>query len=150
MALASLEDVNNWLNFSDEKLSLDDVNLSGPQLEAQRLIKSALAGVFDVAIITTWDSPDTTPGIIRNIAGELVAAYVYRDAYSEDNPDVVEYAQQLYNEATEKLKEVRDGTLILVDVDDNVIELSGLQLTSDNFWPNDTTPGPYFTMDQVL
>lgn len=150
MALASLEDVNNWLNFSDEKLSLDDVNLSGPQLEAQRLIKSALAGVFDVAIITTWDSPDTTPGIVRNIAGELVAAYVYRDAYSEDNPDVVEYAQQLYNEATEKLKEVRDGTLILVDVDDNVIELSGLQLTSDNFWPNDTTPGPYFTMDQVL
>lgn len=150
MALSSLEDVNNWLNFSDEKLSLDDVNLSGPQLEAQRLIKSALAGVFDVAIITTWDSPDTTPGIIRNIAGELVAAYVYRDAYSEDNPDVVEYAQQLYNEATEKLKEVRDGTLILVDVDDNVIELSGLQLTSDNFWPNDTTPGPYFTMDQVL
>lgn len=150
MALSSLEDVNNWLNFSDEKLSLDDVNLSGPQLEAQRLIKSALAGVFDVAIITTWDSPDTTPGIIRNIAGELVAAYVYRDAYSEDNPDVVEYAQQLYNEATEKLKEVRDGTLILVDVDDNVIELSGLQLTSDNFWPNDTTPGPYFTTDQVL
>lgn len=150
MALCSLDDINNWLNFSDEKLSLDDVNIQGPQVEAQRLIKSLLAGVFTPTILQGWADPDSTPPVIRNIAGEIAAAYIYRDAYSEDNPDVVPYAQQLYNEAIEKIAEIRAGQIIVVDDSDVPIAETDLALGSTDFWPNDTTAGPYFTMDKSL
>ena len=148
MALASLDDVRHWLTFSDGKLSLEEVDTSGPQIEAQRLVKSLLSGTFTTAQLQSWANPDATPPLIRNVSGELVAAYIYRDAYSEDDPDVTKYAQQLYDEALAKIAEIRAGTLIVLDENDVPLTETALEMGADDFWPNDSTEGPYFTMGQ--
>jgi hypothetical protein len=148
MALASLDDVRHWLTFSDGKLSLDDVNVEGPEVEAQRLIKSLLSGTFTSAQLQSWADPDSTPPLIRNVVGELIAAYIYRDAYSEDDPDVTKYAQQLYDEALAKIAEIRAGTLVVLDENDVPLTETALEMSADDFWPNDSTEGPYFTMGQ--
>jgi hypothetical protein len=143
--LASLDDVRKWL--PNDKLPVDDVNTTGFEIEATRIIKSSLSGVFSANTLHGWDEPENTPSIIRSIAGELIAAYMYRDAYSEDDTTVPEYAQTLYNEAISLMKEVRDGTLTVLDPNDQPIEANVLAATVDDFYPNDSTPGPYFKMD---
>jgi hypothetical protein len=146
--LASLQDINKWL--TDHKVEATDSNTSQFQLTATRLIKSALSGVFFPTTLFSWQSPDTTPGQIREIAGELVAAYLYRELYAEDEPGVPEYAQVLYNEATALLNQVRGGSLVVLDENDNPIEENGLQMQQTDFWPNDTTAGPYFSMSDTF
>lgn len=145
--LATLDDVRKWI--AGDKLEVDDVNVQGFQIEATRIIKSSLSGVFQPTTLHSWDTPETTPAIIRSIAGELIAAYLYRDVYSEDTPDVPEYAQTLYNEAISMLRDIRTGSLIVVDTNDVPIEENQLDMDSLDFYPNDSAPGPYFTMDKA-
>jgi len=145
MALASLDDVRKWI--AEDKLSVDDVNSTGFEIEATRIIKSSLSGVFQASTLSSWSSPENTPSIIRSIAGELIAAFMYRQAYSEDDTDVPEYAQTLYNEAIMMLKEIRDGTLTVVDSNDEPVDVNTLAASPDDFYPNDKTPGPYFAME---
>lgn len=146
--LADVKDIQTFLG--EDKLQVTDGNSDTQQVEAQRLIISQLSGVFTPTILVSWTSPTTTPGIIRSIAGRLVAAYLYRNRYYEEGDGDVRYAQMLYNEAIAMLAEIRAGTLVVVDVDDNPISVSGLEMSSDDFWPNDTTPGPFFTMTKVF
>jgi hypothetical protein len=145
MALASNEDVRSWI--PEDKLAFDDPDIKGPQLEAQRLIKAALSGVFTPTVLNSWVDPDDTPALIRNVAGELVAAYLYRDRYAEDDPTLSEYAQQLYNEAYAKITEIRAGTLVVLDDNDEPIADTGLDVGPEDAFPNSQTPGPYFTME---
>jgi hypothetical protein len=144
--LADLDDIKRWL--PDDKLTVTDGSTSAFQVEAYRIVKSQLAGVFSPVTLNGWADPNTTPGIIRSVAGRLIAAYVYREAYSEDIPDIPEYAQALYNEAVEMLTQIRVGTLTIVDEDDNPIATNELDMTSGDFYPNDDAPGPYFSMTQ--
>lgn len=148
MPLASLDDVRKWI--ADDKLSVDDVNSTGFEIEATRIIKSSLSGVFSATTLHGWDEPENTPSIIRSIAGEIIAAFMYRQAYSEDDTVVPEYAQTLYNEAMCLLKEIRSGTLVVLGVDDEPIEDNVLAASRDDFYPNDDTAGPYFTMDMTF
>lgn len=145
MPLASLDDVRKWI--ANDKLPVDDVNSTGFEIEATRIIKSSLSGVFSATTLHSWDEPENTPSIIRSIAGELIAAYMYRNAYSEDDTTVPEYAQTLYNEAIGLLKEIRDGTLVVLGVDDTPVEANALAASPDDFYPNDSAPGPYFKID---
>ncbi len=144
--LADLNDINGWL--PDDKLIADDVDTAEFQVEARRIIKGQLSGVFTPAILFSWATPATTPDVIRGIAGRLIAAYYYRKRYSEDDPDIPAYAQRLYDEAIMMLTEIRMGTLIVLGPDDVPIADSGLSMSTLDFWPNDSTEGPYFTMDQ--
>lgn len=146
--LAKLEDIRAYI--AEDKLPVDDVNTSKLQLEVARLIKGKLSGVFQATTIFSWDEPDNTPGIIRNIAGELIAAFLYRERYSEDDTEVPEYARQLYMEAIGLLDEIRAGTLVVLDENDEPIEDNLLEMSAADFWPNDSTPGPYFQMEQKL
>lgn len=142
--LASLADINKWL--TDHKVEATDTNTSEFQITATRMIKSALSGVFQATTIHAWQTPDTTPGQIREIAGEFVAAFLYRKLYAEDEPGVPEYAQVLYNEATGLLNQIRTGSLIVLNDNDEPIEENQLGTSQQDFWPNDTTEGPYFKM----
>jgi hypothetical protein len=144
--LADLDDVKRWL--PDDKLLVTDGSTSSFQVEAYRIVKSQLAGVFTPVELQSWANPDSTPDIIRSAAGRLIAAYVYREAYSEDVPDIPEYAQTLYNEAIALLQGVRSGQITVVDSTDNPIETNMLDMSSDDFWPNNSAPGPYFTVEQ--
>lgn len=143
--LASLEDVKTWL--PDDKLKITDGSTADFQVTTYRIIKSQLSGVFTPTILNGWSSPSSTPGIIRDIAGRLIGAYVYREAYSEDSPEIPAYAQGLYNEAMDMLMKIREGNLVVVD--DNDIPIGGgnqLDMTEGDFYPDKTAPGPFFTM----
>jgi hypothetical protein len=142
--LASLADVNTWL---DAKVSMSDADDDDLQIDAQRIIKSTLAGTFTPTILYGWDSPSNTPELIRGVAGRLIAAYWYKEKYSEDDTDIPPYAQSLYDEAIQMLKDIRSGVLTVLDDNDEAIAVSGLEPIDTWFWPNDTTPGPVFTME---
>jgi hypothetical protein len=142
MALASNEDVRAWI--PEDKLQFDDPDIAGQQLQASRLIISSLSGVFTPSLMAGWATPEDTPGIIRNVASELVAAYYYRDRSSEEGSS--DYAQTLYDEAIGKIAEIRAGTLIVLDENDNPITDSGLDMNELDFFPNDSAAPPVFTM----
>lgn len=142
--LAGLEDVNVWL---DNKVRMYDSDDNDLQIEATRIIKSTLAGVFTPTVLFAWDTPDNTPELIRGVAGRLIAAYWYKNKYSEDDTDIPAYAQSLYDEAIRMLVDIRSGVLTVLDEDGNPIAESGLETNETWFWPNNTTIGPVFTME---
>lgn len=130
------------------KIEVNTANTAQWQIEATRIVKAKLSGTFPAVILHGWDTPEDTPPIIRSIAGELVAAYLYRALYSEDETVIPEYAQTLYNEAIQMLNDIRDGVLIVLD--DNDVPITDVVTTTmgtGDFWPNDSTvPGPAFKM----
>lgn len=145
--LSSIEDVRRWL--AEDKLQVDEASTQSFQIEAERLIKATLSGVFSATTLASWTDPETTPPLISSIAGKLIAAYIYREAYSEDESTVPPYAQALYQEAVNDLLNIRKGTLTVLDVNDEVITNLDQPTTAD-FWPNDTTAGPLFGIEMTF
>jgi len=141
---ASNADIQNFLG--DDKIIVTDALAAKPNIEAERLIRGQLAGLFTPLTMSGWNSPENTPELIRGIAGRLAAAFIYRATYSEEGTDVPEYAQVLYNEAIQMLMDIKDGTLTVVDGGGDPIDSSGGLLS---FFPDNTTT-PAFTMDQVF
>lgn len=146
--LASNQDVNGWL--TDDKLEATDANSAPLQLDAYRLIRGQLASSFTPVVLSGWINPATTPDQIRAIAGRLIAAYLYRKVYSEDSVTIPPYAQELYNEAIQMLADIRAGVITLIDVNGNPIDGSTEGLSQSDFWPNNTSDPPYFTMSQIF
>ncbi len=146
--LASNVDVNAWL--TDDKLEANDANTAGLQIEAWRLIRGQLANSFLPTTLASWTSPDTTPDQIRSVASRLIAAYLYRVVYAEDSLTIPPYAQALYNEAIAMLADIRSGATVVLDADDNPIEVNALAMSAADFWPNNSTDGPFFTMDATF
>lgn len=142
--LVSIADVQTWLQ--EDKLPVDDANMQKPAIDAERIIRSQLSGLFTTTVMSGWDSPANTPDLIRSIAGRLTAAYLYRAIYSEEGTSVPEYATELYNEALMMLNSVVSGNLTVVDSGGNPIDTTGTNLLG--FAPNDNAP--QFTMDQVF
>lgn len=140
--LASNADIQNFLG--DDKISVGDVNAAKPNIEAERLIKGQLSGIFTALTLSSWNSPENTPEQVRGIAGRLAAAFLYRGMYSEEQEAVPEYAQLLYNEAIMLLQDIKTGNLSVLDEDNVPIDSSGSIL---GFWPNNSTV-PVFSMDQ--
>lgn len=147
--LASLDDINTHL--PDDKAKMEDSDDDLLQIDAARYVRSLLAGMFSATTLQGWNTPDNTPELIRGVAGRIIAAKWYATLYSEDVDTVSEYAQSLYNEANRTIDAIRSGTMVVLDSSDNPIPTeAGAGLESGDFWPNDTTPGPYFQMGQVL
>lgn len=147
--LASLEDINTHLPSDKAKmLDSDDDSL---QIDAARYVRSLLAGIYSTTTLQGWNAPANTPELIRGIAGRIIAAKHYATLYSEDVDTVSAYAQSLYDQANQMIDAIRSGSMVVLDSNDNPIPTeSGVSLESDDFWPNDITPGPYFAMGQVL
>lgn len=143
--LASLKDVNTHLSEVNAIADSIDDQL---QIDAQRVIRSQLGGVFQPTTIATWVDPATTPPIIRRIAGMFIAAKWYASQYSEDSTTVPAYAQWLYQEAIAQLAAIRSGSITVEDSDGVILTGETATMNSNSFWPNDSTPGPYFTMDR--
>jgi hypothetical protein len=145
MAIIDDADIQTHLPF--DKLKLEEIpdDVASQKLDAERIIRGYLAGVFEPATLAAWTDPDSTPGQIRAIAGRFAAAHIYRIRYSEDSLDDPEFAQNLYNEAMTMLMMVITGQIVLDDVDD-----VGAQFDNTYFFPNDTTDDPKFTMDAVM
>jgi hypothetical protein len=143
--LASLADINTHL--PDDKIRMDDADDDALQIDAQRLIRASLTGVFTPATIYSWTTPDDTPELIRGIAGRFIAAKWYAERYAEDIPDASSYAQALYNEALSMIQEIRAGTIVVTDDLGQPIQSFGASASDASFWPNDSTsPAPFFSM----
>ena len=133
---ASREDIQAWL--VNHKITVNDAISAKPNLEATRTVRGQLIGTFNVSVVNTWDSPDTTPELIRSISGQLAAAYLYIALYTEDVDDVPKYGQWLYNQAIARLADIKSGVLTVVDENDEPIDPEGVNLLS--FFPIDNTP----------
>jgi phage gp36-like protein len=152
VALATTEDVNTFLD--ESKVYVTDADSEPEQIDAERIIRGMLAGFVDPAQMALWKSPNKTPILIRSVAGRLVAAFRYRKLYSEDVNEVSPYAQQLYNEAMDILRQIVNGTLSIVDLESGeVVDIeAGASFTGDMFYPgnkqdNDPRTARKFGMD---
>ena len=85
--------------------------------------------------------------MIREIAGKIIAAKWYALLVAEDEADGSVFAQNLYNEAIAMLNDIRNGLITVLGVDGEELESS--ELTQTSFWPNDTSPGPSFTVEET-
>jgi hypothetical protein len=139
---ASLSDIQGWIR--DDVIPVNDANSKQPNIDAGRIIRARLAGVFAPVVLNTWDEPANTPEMIRGIAGRLAAAYVYRKYLStESNDELSAYAQQLWNEAMMDLDNIRSGNTTVVDENNEPVDSTGANLLS--FFPNNTTQ-PLFSV----
>lgn len=151
MPLATDDDVQ--VHLPEDKIAVADItDLADMQTDAERIIKGWLAGTFSPTTLAGWNdptvniaSPNYVPVLIRAVAGRFIAAFAYRRYYAEDSLDDPEYAQTKYNEAMDMLRQIIDGELVLSDVAEEVD--TGTHMTSADFWPNDSTDPPKFTMD---
>lgn len=143
---ASLTDIQAWLQ--SDKIQVDDANSGKANLEATRIIRGQLAGFFEPVVIASWVDPDSTPGLIRSIAGRLTASYMHATIYSEESDrEISAYSQFLYNDAMMDLAKIIAGTLVVTDDGGNPIDTTGGGLLS--FFPDDSV-APAFTMDQFF
>lgn len=141
--LATLDDINTFLPL--DKLGATDGNeeIDRFQTDVDRVIKGYLSSTYSAAVLAAWADPSSTPGVIRSIAGRLIAAFYYGMRYSEDLPDWDRtYPQRIYNEAMDMLLKVQTG-----DIDLGIPgEEAGTQFGSNFFYPTKDTE-PVFTMD---
>lgn len=143
---ASLDDVN--MHLPTDKLEIEEPELALFGLDADRIIRGYLAGTIPATTLATWTSPNSTPELVRAIAGRFIAAFYYRERYSEDSLDDPAYAQIKYNEAMALLQGIISGDIVLIEGPDTVIV--GPHMSSLDFYPNATDDGPIFTMNDRL
>ncbi len=143
---ASLDDISSWLR--DDRLSVNDANSKQPNIDAGRIIRARLSGVFAPAVLSSWDAPATTPEMVRSIAGRLAAAYLLRQLNStEGNSEIAAYAMELWTDAMGILNDIRIGNTTVVDENNDPIDTTGSNLIS--FWPDNTT-SPLFSVSDVF
>ena len=147
--LASVDDIQTHL--PEDKLDVSSNNAEEPinryEIDAERLIKGYLSGVYNPPTLAVWVSPATTPDFIRSIAGRFIAAFYYALRYSEDIEHENSYGQGLYNEAMSMLECVRIGDVILPDPP---TPIQGTMFGEQFFQPNSTSTPPKFSMDNVF
>ena len=141
-----IDDADIQIHLPIDKLNVGNIpdDLAGVKLDAERIIRGYLAGVFEPATLALWVDADSTPAQIRAIAGRFAAAKIYRNRYSEDSLDDPEFAQFMYDEALTMLMKVINGQIVL----DDIVDL-GTQFDNTYFFPNSTTDEPKFAMDDV-
>jgi hypothetical protein len=142
---ATLEDINVHLPVDKAQISDADDDLL--QIDAYRLIRARLSGTFTPAIIATWTNPSSTPELIREIAGKIIAAKYYATLVAEDEADGSKFAQDLYNEAIAMLNDIRNGTITVIDINGEEIENSAISESS--FYPDNTAPDPSFAVGET-
>lgn len=106
------------------------------QVEAEVL--GRLAAVADTS---TWINSATTPTLAKTIIAKFYVAWLIDRQYSEDE-DLSSYAELLRSTAV----------ALLDSIVSSEIDIPGVIVTGDGLpssYPDDCTPGPYFTMESV-
>lgn len=146
MALASLDDINQHLPTYAALTDLTDEQL---QVDAERIVKGYLSNVYSTATLNTWDIPNQTPGLVRGIAGRLIAAWWYAKKTAGDSVAWPEYARQKYDEAIGLLEQIQSGDIVLTEVIEEAS--TGERFTINDFYPNDIEdPAPMFSINDTF
>jgi hypothetical protein len=146
--LATLDDVN--ANLDGHVVEADAENSKLIQVSVARVIKAYLSGAVPATTTVVWVSPETTPDIIRSIAGMLIAAQVYYNEISKasTNVETTSYAQVLYNRAIGLLDKIISGEIASLGGSE-APPPSIYTLTTDDFFPVDSTDRA-FTLSMEL
>lgn len=143
---ASKTDIQAWIQ--SDKILVDDANSKKPNIEATRIVKGALIGMFAPVVVAAWVDPDNTPELVRSVTGRLTAAFLHASVYSEESDrEISQYSQWLYDGAIATLSQIIAGTLTVTDDNGNPIDTEGSGLLT--FFPDDTTT-PTFTIGQIF
>jgi hypothetical protein len=139
--ISNASDASPWLD--QVKVTMSDGDDTYEQNAAETIVRAYLAGRVDATTMAAWNiaSPSSIPLLIRQIGGQLAAAFRMRKLYSEGSVQrgVMTYGQQMYTEAMQKLNDIITGKAILYDVSSTAV-IDDNHITSANyFYPNDST-----------
>jgi len=149
--LVLVKDIN--VHLPKDKLGVLNADDDALQLDVERIIKAKLSGTFSPATLASWTVPGdafppaTVPHVIQEVAGKLVAAFVYARTFSSEVAGLPEYAQWLYDQAMMTLEEIILGEIVIPpeELPGGETVDTGSRLTRDMFWPNADTGGDRFT-----
>jgi hypothetical protein len=146
--LASLDDVNAHLD--GEVIEADANNSNLVQISVARIVRGYLAAVVDAPTLMSWQTPETTPDMPREIASMLIAAQVYFNLAARQSLDLSNdnFAQRLYTEAMAMLQGIVDGTIPLGGIDGGIIT-TGADMGDQDYFPIDSTDRA-FTVGMIL
>lgn len=141
--LASLDDIN--ANLDGDVFNATDENTVLIQVSVARVIRGYLSRIIDQPTLNSWQTPETTPDIIREIAGKIASAQLYvalsaRTSYTVDDKS---FSQKMYDEAMVLLNMVVQGTIPIPGITETPVE----GLSTKDFFPTDATDRA-FTMGQ--
>lgn len=150
MANIDVTDAQAWIE--PTKLTLSELDT---QLESQVVtqIFGRLLGTYNTS---TWNSPATTPNIVRSIIAMYYVAWTYDKTYSDD-AEANEYARLLRQYADTNIAGLVSGSIELVE-----LPTESSAVGKPSFFPNDlssaTAPTtenpsdgpPSFTMGTVF
>lgn len=133
--LASLDDIN--ANLDNNVVEADGDNTDLIQISVARVVRGYLSRVLTNTVLTSWDSPENTPAIVREIAGMLIAAQHYFNVISAQSAVLPDdhFAQKLYDRAMALLNSIISGEITIEDVP--VSDTSSMNEL--DFWPVDDT-----------
>lgn len=131
MSLIDVGDVQPWLE--ETKLSLDSDDTLIEEPFQSEFVRSRLSSCgLDVS---TWVDENSTPVLIRQIIGMLVAGQRYNRFYSETDEDAGNpYANKLEERAHLLLDGICMGSITLIGVPDEVTA----NLGTVSFYPDDS------------
>jgi hypothetical protein len=143
--LATLNDVNAHLDGEVIEATPDNSELV--QISVARIVRGYLSAVVDTTTLMSWQTPEATPDIIREIASMLIAAQVYFNEASRTSLllDQNNFAQVLYTEAMAMLQRIIDGTIVIVGLP---VE-SAMTMGDGDYFPTDATDRA-FTVGMIL
>lgn len=143
--LASLNDVN--AHFDGDVIEADFNNTQLVQISVARMVRGYLSRAIDNATLLSWNDPSTTPDIIREIAGMLIAAQVYFNKAARSSLEIEDnnFAQRLYDRAIAMLNEIINGTIDIPGVTEDSTETMSVL----DFFPVDSTDRA-FTLGQLF
>jgi hypothetical protein len=149
MAFTTVDDINAYLPdgsvINSPVVEADAVNVAKIQLSVERVVRGYLARILSTATMASWDEPDNTPDIIREVAAMLEAAQLYFDQVAASSLDLddTHISQILYNRAMALLNDIVSGQVVIPDVPSDTPET----MTLLDFFPVDDTDRA-FTLSQ--
>lgn len=133
--LASIDDING--NLDGNVVTATPANTGLVQINVARQVRGYLSRIIDTATLVSWNSPATTPELIRLAAGKLIASQLYFNETSRTSLiiDRDHYAQKLYDEGMAILNSVITGEEVIEGVVVESIEA----VDNLDFFPVDST-----------
>ena len=139
--LASLDDINaNLPSEENVVVKATTANSDLIQVSVSRVVRGYLSSTLTSDILMSWNEPDETPDIIREIAAKLIAAQLFFSEVAKSSLDIDPngFAQKLYNEAMALLNGITSGAIQIEDPDGGLIIIP-TGLSDLDFWPTDNS-----------
>lgn len=149
--LADLDDINANLpsegQTSEAVVTATDENTALLQISVARIVRGYLSRIATNAVLQGWNTPESTPDIISEAAGKLIAAQLYfnENAKTTTQIDPDSFSQKRYNEAMELLRQIVTGEIIL----QGVVTTTTEGMTEADFFPT-SNADTFFTKAMEL